>query len=558
MKKQLFTIALVLFLVSEISAQIEYRPLPAEWENLIPGGNFMDRILPMPNGKLSKNVWGDKGVIPRFVDNGIEDDKISYWGGNIIKEAEGKYHFFLCGWDENNPNGHMGYKDYSMMYHATANNSIGPFKVIQDLGEGHNTEIFQLKNGKYVIYHVTGHEVDKHCNYLISDNLNGPWEKHTFTMDSRDRELRLGGGNWFHNLSFTKREDGSVLMLSRQGSMWISKTGTSPFELITTKSIYPMVAGKYEDPVIWKDNIQYNAIVNDWIGRTAFYLRSKDGINWIIEDGRAYATGVAVHKDGTKEDWYKYERIRILQDKYGRAIQANFAVIDANKHEDLSNDNHSSKNIGLPLNPGMLLSIENKLPFNVKTKEIKVRIKGEENFNPEAEIDIETLRFGASSEVNYGRGAKVLKVKKDGKDLIVIFEAKNHCIGEDEFAPKMLGKNKKGEMLFGYTRLPWVNFIEPILSARKPIFKNGKFTVVVENHGQIASKSTFLTIYGYGENGVEEAWGEIQLPALKAYGKEELVLKLDKDLVKGKQYPVVIKILSRTLKPVVFNTTINK
>jgi hypothetical protein len=556
MKNRLVLVVIALSIVQSVFAQIQYRPLPAEWGKLIPGGNFMDRILPMPDGKLSKKVWGDKAVLPRFVDNGMEDDTVSYWGGNIIKGEDGKFHFFLCGWDENNPKGHMGYKDYSMMFHAVSDNSIGPFKIKDELGKGHNTEIFQLKDGRYVIYHITGHDVEKNCNYLISDNLNGSWKKHTFSLDNRDRELRLGGGNWFHNLSFTKREDGSVLMLSRQGSMWVSETGISPYHLITTKSIYPMVSGKYEDPVIWKDHVQYNAIVNDWIGRTAFYMRSKDGINWIIEDGRAYIPGVARHKDGKKEDWYKFERIRIFQDEYGRAIQANFAVIDANKHEDLSNDIHSSKNIGLPLNPGMLLTIESKKPFNVKTKEIKVRIKAEKNFNPNKDINIESLRFGASSEVNYGRGAIVKKSYKDGADLIVVFEAKNHCIGEDEFAPKMLGKDKKGKMIFGYARLPWINFIEPILSARKPVFKNGKLTVIVENHGQVTSKPSFLTLNGYDESGVEREWCDVLVPAIKPYGKKVLELKLNKKI--SQEIPVVVKISPRSGKTIIFRTSISK
>lgn len=557
MKEQLLTLIFALFLVGGVNAQIQYRPLPAEWEKLVPGGNFMDRLLPMPDGKLASDVWGEKGVIPRYVDNGIEDDSISYWGGNIIKGKDGKYHFFLCGWREDNPDGHMGYRKYSTMYHATGNNTIGPFTLIEELGIGHNTEIVELADGRYMLYNVMGNDLSIDCNYLISESLDGPWEKHPLPLDLRDREVRLGGGCWFHNMSFTKREDGSVLMLSRCGSIWVSETGTSPYHLVTTKCIYPMVAGKYEDPVIWKDHIQYNAIVNDWIGRTAFYMRSKDGINWIIEDGRAYAPGVAVHKDGKKEDWYKFERMRMYQDEYGRAIQANFAVIDANKHEDLPNDKHSSKNISIPLNPGMLLSLENKAPFTRKTKEIKVRIKGEKNFDPNKEVDVKSLRFGASSEVNYGRGAKALRGEKDGKDLVVTFEAKDHCIGEDEFAPKMLGKNKKGEMIFGYSRLPWVSYIEPILSARKPIAKNGKLTVVVENHGQVASKSTFLTLSGYNNDGEPQEWGSVLVPAIKPYGKAELEIKLDKKPLKGKDNPVVVKILSRTGKVVTFNTTVS-
>lgn len=540
--------------VNCLDAQDVYRPIPAEWEKLVPGGAFMDRLLPMPKGKLSADVWGARDVLPRYVDNGIEDDSISYWGGNILKGEDGKYHFFLCGWREDNPDGHMGYKEYSINFHAVCDNSIGPFKVTQALGEGHNTEILQLKDGRYLVYFVTGKEHGKHCNYLISESLDGPWEKKVLPLDLRDRPVRIGGGTWFHNMSFTRREDGSVLMLSRMGSIWISQTGTSPYHLITEKSIYPMVAGRYEDPVIWRDHVQYHAIVNDWIGRTAFYLRSKNGVDWVIDPGQAYVPGVSYHRDGRKENWYKYERIRMLQDEYGRAIQANFAVIDTLKHFDLPNDQYSSKNISIPLNPGMLLSIEDKTPINRTTKEIRVRIRAEEDFIPGEEVDVQSLRFGASSEVNYGRGAVALRSEEDGQDLIVVFEAKNHCIDEAEFAPKVLGKDKKGNMIYGYTRLPWVNYLESILSARKPMMKNGKLTIVVENHGQVASKQTFLSMNGYDDQGVEEYWGDVLIPSILPYGKTELEIGISKDLKKGNQYPVVVRIPSGNGKPVLFHT----
>ena len=158
-------------------------------------------------------------------------------------------------------------------------------------------------------------------------------------------------------------------------------------------------------PVIWKDYIQYHAIVNDWLGRTAFYLRSKDGVNWVTDPGQAYAPGIAKHANGHTEGWYKFERIRMRQDEYGRAIQANFAVCDTLKHFDLTKDKYSAKNIAIPLNPGLLIAIENQKPFDYKTKEISVRIRAEKGFNPQSEVDVASLRFGASSEVNYGRGA---------------------------------------------------------------------------------------------------------------------------------------------------------
>ena len=47
----------------------------------------------------------------------------------------------------------------------------------------------------------------------------------------------------------------------------------------------------------------------------------------------------------------KYERLS-LQDKQGRVEQMNFAVFDTVKWDDHGNDNHSRKNICIPMNKG--------------------------------------------------------------------------------------------------------------------------------------------------------------------------------------------------------------
>ena len=366
-------------------------------------------------------------------------------------------------------------------------------------------------------------------HYYLSDNLNGPWTKHTFDFDPRDRKIIEG----LSNLTFTQREDGSYLMVCRGGGVWISQDGLSTYNQISDQRIYPPVEGEFEDPVVWRDSVQYHAIVNDWLGRVAFYLRSKDGVKWVTEPGEAYMPGIAVHKDGTKEDWFKYERIKIFQDEQGRAIQANFAVIDTLKNEDKPNDRHSSKNISLPLNPGVLMTLLDKKPITAKTKEIRLLIKAESNFNPQTEMDIPSLRFGASTEVNFGRGCKPIRTEQSGKDLIVIFDGQGNGITEDEFAPKLLGKKKNGEMLFGYTRLPWVKYIEPILSARKPevITANGKsqIKVVVENFGQVASKQTSVRIVS-NVNGKETVLGKAKLSPVQPYGKTTVEIRPSESL----------------------------
>ncbi len=521
--KHTFSTASLLIIACALSGtafgQITERERPAEWTNLVKGARFMDRFLPMKGNVLSSDIWGTAGVLPRYTDNGIEDRIWSYWGGNIKKGTDGKYHLLVCGWLESSAKGHMEWPN-SMVFNTVSDNLTGPFKLRNMIGRGHNPEVYQLKDGRYVLYVIDGR--------YVSDDLNGKWEYGKFDFNPRDRRIIEG----LSNLTFAQREDGSYLMVCRGGGVWISRDGLSAYNQITDKRVYPPVEGEFEDPVVWRDHIQYHLIVNDWLGRIAFYLRSKDGINWVTDPGEAYMPGVAVHADGTQEDWFKYERIKIYQDNYGRAIQANFAVIDTLKTEDRPYDNHSSKNIGIPLNPGVLLTLVASQPITPKTKQIHLRIKAEEGFNPQTDINIPSLRFGASTEVNFGRGCTVLDTRNDGKDLIVIFDGKGNGFTPDEFAPKLIGRYTNGRMLYGYTRLPFgVDYDEPVLSARAPSFtgidNKWNCSVDVENFGQVASQAVSLKVE-YIKDGKPIAVATGKVPALPPYAKTNLSLTCKK------------------------------
>lgn len=537
MERSLFKFALlgVMFLISHSSfSQITERERPAEWKQLVKGARFMDRFLPMKGNVLSSDTWGADCVLPRYVDNGIEDGIWSYWGGNIRKGEDGKYHLFVCGWLECSPKGHMEWPN-SYVFHTVSDNLTGPFKPVRIIGKGHNPEIFRAKDGRYVVYVIDGR--------YVSDDLNGKWEYGKFDFNARDRRIIEG----LSNLSFAQREDSSYVMVCRGGGIWVSRDGLSEYNQLTDKRVYPDVDGRFEDPVIWRDHIQYHLIVNDWLGRIAFYLRSKDGVNWVVDPGEAYMPGVAVHADGQVEDWFKYERLKVYQDKYGRAIQANFAVIDTLKNEDKPFDHHSSKNISIPLNPGLLLTILDEKPITSGTKTIRVKIQAEEGFNPQKDIDVNSLRFGASEEVNYGRGCQVLTTENAGKDLIVTFNGKGNGITKDEFAPKLIGKYKDGRMLYGYARLPYIDYIEPILSARAPVFtKSGKgleCTVEVQNFGQVESKKALVEV-GYKREGKTIKVASGMVPALKPYEKTDLLLSAKDRFEEGKEYDLIVTLYS--------------
>jgi hypothetical protein len=529
---------------SEANSQVTVRERPAEWDNLVFGGRFIDLFLPMSGiGQLTSDTWGAPNVIPRDIKNGIENRKYSFWGGNIVLGDDGKYHLFVCGWLEGSPRGHATWPN-STVFHSVSDNSYGPFVVKDTIGKGHNPEVYRLKDGRYVLYVING--------YYLADGVDGPWTYNKFEFLNRDRRIIDG----LSNLTFTQREDGSSLMVNRGGGIWFSQTGLSPYNQVTEARVYPQVKGAFEDPVVWRDNVQYNLIVNDWLGRIAFYLRSKDGVTWVVDPGEAYLPGISKHEDGTDEEWFKYERMKVFQDKFGRAIQANFAVIDVEKKLDQSRDNHSSKNICIPLTVPRLLTILDKKQINATTKKIRVKIPSEPGFDPHTDIDINSLRFGAPLEVNFGKGDKVAKTKRSGSDLIVTFIGQGNGITEDEFAAKMIGKASDGKLLFGYARLPGVTYIEPILSARlpeiTPIDNGFNMKIEVQNFGQVPSKPSRLKLV-YVKDEKEIAAGTGNIPELNPYQKTTVELTCSRIFDRDVEYSLIVIINPEDKKPVMLH-----
>ena len=517
LRTHLATAAVITTLISTIlatdkaSAQAVDRPRPQQWERLVKGGRFMDRILPMPDGRKAKHTWGTAEVAERFVDNGIEMPDTSFWGGNILKGDDGLYHMYVCGWPEDSPQGHMFWPN-STVYHAVAKRLHGPYTIRETIGKGHNPEAYRLDDGRIVIYVIGG--------YYIADSFDGPWQYAQFEFDRRDRPVIEG----LSNLTFARRDDGSRLMVCRGGGVWISRDGLRPYRQITEKRIYPPVDGEFEDPVVWRDSLQYHLIVNDWLGRIAYYQRSIDGVHWVTEQGEAYVPGVSVHKDGYIEQWFKYERPKVFQDSKGRVEQINFAVIDTIKWNDLPNDRHSSKNICLPMNKGLLIEVLNREPIDQHTETIELLIKGEKEFKPARDLDIGSLRLGSYTEVNFGGGAKATGMRKQDNDIVVTFDARDSGIDSTEFAPKLLGCNRKGEIIFGYASLPYVDYRPAILSSLRPTFNadEGRITTDMENFGLSASKESTLTI-----TTTDGGHFTASIPPIEPYGKATVRIDTD-------------------------------
>lgn len=78
-----FAILWLLFQICSVAfaQEVVERPYPEEWKQLIPGTRFVDRFLPMPDGRQEMGIWGADSVLCRYVDNGIELPDVSFWGG---------------------------------------------------------------------------------------------------------------------------------------------------------------------------------------------------------------------------------------------------------------------------------------------------------------------------------------------------------------------------------------------------------------------------------------------------------------------------------------------
>jgi hypothetical protein len=367
-------------------------------------------------------------------------------------------------WPANATKGHWEWPN-STVAHVVANTPTGPYKVKDESaydfknGLGHNPDIILLNDATYLLYSL----IDWEPTLFISETMNGPWKRigvmEVNTKGADEKTERFY--RFKRNLSGIHLNDGRFLFVTKAGAMMISdsKDPLGPYKVLTSALQHnPIVPEKYrnsnyEDPVIWKDEVQFHMIINAFWDYRAIYLRSSDGIHWKFNPGTAYTPNNTSYEDGTRTQWYKLERPHVIQDKYGRATHLSLAVIDVPKADDLAKDNHSSKNIVIPLTIQKRLKLLNKERINFSTEKIKILMLSEDGFDAQKDIDIESLRFGASEEVNFGRGSRVNKTRKKGKDLIVEFDGFGNGITDSNFAGKLLGKTRDGKLIIGFTKL---------------------------------------------------------------------------------------------------------
>ncbi len=487
-------------------------------EGLVPGGAFIDRFLPMPpNAPLRSDVWGADAVKPRDAANGVEDARYSYWCTSVIQGPDGKYHNFVVRWAENSPKGHFEWP-HSHVVRAVGDSPTGPFKIVEEIGKGHNVTAYQAKDGTWILYIIGG------C--YRGPTLEGPWTRGKLSFDDRGRK-----GVDMTNATFARRADGSYLMVNRGGDIWISKDGNhEPYRRVSNRSVYPPVSrARFEDPVVWKDDVQYNLIVNDWFGRAAYYLRSRDGLRWDWDQGLAYGPGVIRQQNGRVEDWFKIERPRVFQDAHGRATHMYFAVIDVPKDQDKPDDIHSSKALGVPLVTPRTVKIQKQ------DDRYLVALGAGDGFDPVKDVDPATLRFGAPSKVDFGQAAAPLSTTVNNGWLIATFAAKDCGFGPEDGTAKLLGRDRKGGLVLGYSALPGepedYALLSPNAVVRADPIADGQrqLTVEVENFGLIPSAETRVTL-ALRDQGKDAPAYTAPLPALAPYSTATVAFSIPADL----------------------------
>ncbi|TWU28019.1 hypothetical protein [Novipirellula artificiosorum] len=524
-----------LFLLAAVVPAIAGEPLETSHapvaKQFVRGGQFKDMILPAPiiDGLESEGLWGCDLVLPRDKDNGIEDNKWCYWGGNPVKGKDGKYHIAVCRWREET--GHMGWFE-SEVAHCVSDNPLGPYVITQTIvKKGHNPEVMTMPDGTFALHLMN-------ADVYSSALMPGPWER-IGQMKMIPRGLRpsdrLGS-----NLTTEFRPDGSILLMQKNGDISFSNNGIlGPYNLVSIDT-YSRHSGYAEDPVVWRSRHQYHCIYNHAMDRKSGYMRSLNGVHWKNEEGLPYDVSSTFYTDGTKNEWHKFERPKVMQDEFGRATHLSLALIDTVKSEDKGNDIHSSKNMIQPLVVEKLISIVGDEPITADTIEIAVRIEAEEGFRPIKEVDLGSLRFGSDLLVNYGKGCKAVGSASDGDDLIVDFEGKNG-LNRFDFDLKLTGQTKNGELVVGYAVLPGRSSTEACLIALPATVKsdNGasKLEAIIENAGLSDSKPCEATVMEHSHTGWRRL-AKVRIPELKAGESTTLSVQLEQPVAENCEYDI--------------------
>jgi hypothetical protein len=296
--------------------------------------------------------------------------------------------------------------------------------------------------------------------------------------------------------------------------------------------------------VIWRSRHQYHVIYNKAQLERSLYMRSLNGIDWKNEYGYPYlAGGPLSYTDGTVNKWHELERPKVILDDLGRATHLCLGVTDYVRNQ--SNlPKYGSKSLIIPLQTEKIIHIVSDQPITEKTKQIRVKIKSEDGFDATKDVDVNTLRFGSDSVVNFGGGCVPVDSKVEGKDLMVTFRG-DHGLTHHDFDFKLLGRGKEDSLILGYALLPGKSPTAATLITLPPQFtasgSGAILTSKVENYGHSDSEPQEILLYkNVKGSDKREVVKKIKVPRLKPYAvfdlREELS-EFDKDKI---EYQLIV------------------
>ncbi len=332
--------------------------------------DFFQPVEPT-DGLVHGDIWGTENVLPRDINNGLEDSTMQnwcYWDGKIVKDDDQKYHLYASRWSQSLPHS-KGWNKGSKGIHAVSNNLLGPYKDLGmawphwNQGSGHNVVGLRMHDGRYA---MISSEVTP-GNVFVSDSPTGPWE-HLGPLqvdpngfpgglarynELNDGAVRAGTVGHMANVMIIIRPGGRYMLIARYCAPMISDDGIlGPYKILADKAwkgLASIPQYKMEDPTVWYSDGLYHIVVNFHGQDTTYHLTSEDGIHNWTDRGLAFHKDKEIFRyaDGVRNRWSTVQRPTVYTED-GLVKCFNFSVIDVHKGRDRGDDDHGSKIVIVP------------------------------------------------------------------------------------------------------------------------------------------------------------------------------------------------------------------
>ena len=120
--------------------------------DIVPGGAFIDRILPIPVGDGPRTAaWGGKNVQPRVVENGLEDPAWHYWCMSVHPETDGTLPHVCRPLARRTIRADSTRGPIPMWSMRPPPRPPGRSPSKSEIGPGHNVMCYRAKDGSYVL-----------------------------------------------------------------------------------------------------------------------------------------------------------------------------------------------------------------------------------------------------------------------------------------------------------------------------------------------------------------------------------------------------------------------